>query len=169
MDALRTLNLWGGQPLPLSASCWHDGVLSVRLSGAEAAVQAAVRSLGGERIEDATEFWTCLREQRHAFFEQPGSLWRLSMPSAASAIVLRGAQLIEWGGAQRWLKLDADASGTYGIRRAVEAAGGHATLFRGGVKALGVFHPLPHALAKINQRMKDAFDPSNIFNPGRMY
>jgi glycolate oxidase FAD binding subunit len=51
----------------------------------------------------------------------------------------------------------------------VSAAGGHATLFRGGDKSVGVFQPLAPAVAAIHQRMKAAFDPSNIFNPGRMY
>ncbi|MFY8063405.1 MAG: glycolate oxidase subunit GlcE, partial [Usitatibacteraceae bacterium] len=40
-EALHQLNIWGGQPLPLSASCWVNGQLYVRLSGAQAAVDAA--------------------------------------------------------------------------------------------------------------------------------
>ena len=168
-EALRRLNVWGGQPLPVSASCWHDGVLSLRLSGAHAAVEAAARSLGGERSDDAGAFWDGLREQGHVFFEGETPLWRLSLPSTASALDLRGEQLIEWGGAQRWIRADANEAVAHGIRRAAGIAGGHATLFRSGDKSVGVFHPLPPALAKINQRMKDAFDPSNIFNPGRMY
>jgi glycolate oxidase FAD binding subunit len=169
IDALRCLNEWGGQPLPVSASCWHDGVLTVRLSGAQAAVEAAERLLGGDLAPDGPAFWADLREQRHAFFDQEGALWRLSVPTAASAIVLRGEQLIEWGGAQRWLKAQSDGATAANIRRAVAAAGGHATLFRGGDKSVGVFHPLAPALARIHERLKAAFDPSHIFNPGRMY
>ncbi|MFD2367564.1 glycolate oxidase subunit GlcE [Pseudoduganella sp. GCM10020061] len=168
-DALRTLNLWAGKPLPVSATCWHDGVLSVRLSGAHAAVEAALRTLGGERVDDAGGFWAGLREQRHAFFEGEQALWRLSLPSTAAPLDLRGPQLIEWGGAQRWLRADANEAIAHGVRRAAAIAGGHATLFRAGDKSAGVFHPLPPALARINQRMKDAFDPSNMFNPGRMF
>ena len=169
IDALRRLNEWAGQPLPISASCWHDGVLTLRLSGAGAAVDAAIVSLGGDLVPDGRAFWHDLREQRHAFFAGDGSLWRLSVPSTASAIILRGAQLIEWGGAQRWLKVDADAAMAHNIRSVVSAAGGHATLFRGGDKALGVFQPLAPAVARIHERLKAAFDPSHIFNPGRMY
>ena len=171
--ALRLLNEWAGKPLPISASCWHDGVLSVRLSGAEAAVSAALQSLGGAVLapDDAAAFWQSLREQTHAFFAGAGSLWRLSLPPHASAMILKGRQLIEWGGAQRWLKLDgdADAAGSARIRQAVAAAGGHATLFRGGDKAVGVFHPLAPAVATIHQRLRQAFDPAGIFNPHRMY
>ena len=171
--ALRMMNDWAGKPLPVSASCWHDGVLTLRLSGAEAAVTAAQATLGGSVVApgEASVFWTALREQTHDFFAGAGSLWRLSLPPHASAVVLKGRQLIEWGGAQRWLKLDgdADAAGAQRIRQTVAAAGGHATLFRGGDKAVGVFHPLAPAVALIHQRLARSFDPAGIFNPHRMY
>ena len=173
--ALRMMNDWAGKPLPVSASCWHDGVLTLRLSGAEAAVTAAQASLGGTLVAPAaaSAFWRSLREQTHGFFDGAGSLWRLSLPPHASAVILKGRQLIEWGGAQRWLKLDgdadADAAGAQRIRQTVAAAGGHATLFRGGDKAVGVFHPLAPAVALIHQRLARSFDPAGIFNPHRMY
>jgi len=169
IDALDRLNTWGGQPLPISASCWHDGVLTLRLSGAQAAVYAAEKMLGGEVVDDSAAFWRSLREQRHAFFAGADSIWRLSVPSAASAIILRGEHLIEWGGAQRWLKAGSDSASVQTIRRSVKAAGGHATLFRGGDKNAGVFEPLAPAVGNIHQRLKDAFDPAHVFNPGRMY
>jgi glycolate oxidase FAD binding subunit len=169
IEALTRLNEWAGQPLPISASCWYQGALSLRLSGAEAAVEAARRRLGGTPLEDGAAFWASLRDQSHDYFGG-GSLWRLSVPPAASAIILRGEQLIEWGGAQRWLKVgDCDAARAAGIRDTVAAAGGHATLFRGAEKQLGVFHPLAPAVAKIHDRLKQSFDPAGIFNPGRMY
>jgi len=173
IEAIRRLNEWGGQPLPLSGSAWHDGVLALRLSGAEAAVAAARGLLGGEEMHDAAAFWRDVREQRHAFFADAGAgdaaLWRLSVPSATGALVLGGAQMIEWGGAQRWLRASGDAASAQAIRRTAQACGGHATLFRGGDKNVGVFQPLAPALARIHGRMKDAFDPSHIFNRGRMF
>ena len=171
IDALRSLNTWGGQPLPISASAWVDGMLALRLSGAEAAVDAAVRGLGGEVMPAADAFWRAVREQRTAFFDGDGdsALWRLSVPSTTGALVLGGAQMIEWGGVQRWLRADGDAATAQAIRRTAQACGGHATLFRGGDKSAGVFQPLAPALARIHARMKDAFDPAHIFNPGRMY
>ncbi len=167
-DALAQLNAWGGQPLPISASAWHDGTLTLRLSGADAAVKAARRRLGGEEMPEATPFWTALREQRDDFFAAAGEagLWRLSLPSVAAPLALPGRQLIEWGGAQRWLHSSADAAA---IRAAAIQLGGHATLFRGGDKSAGVFQPLTPTLAKIHLRLKNAFDPAGIFNPGRMY
>lgn len=165
-DAIRRLNEWGGQPLPVSGSCWHNGILSLRLSGARAAVDAAVRLIGGDIMPNAGHFWDELREQRSPFFGGEDGLWRLSLPSATDALKLGGVQLIEWGGAQRWLRSELDAAE---IRRGVCAAGGHATLFRGGDKSSGVFQPLEPGIARIHQRLKDSFDPAHIFNPGRLY
>ncbi|QRX80943.1 glycolate oxidase subunit GlcE [Glaciimonas sp. PAMC28666] len=166
VEALRWLNEWGGQPLPVSASCWCDGVLTVRLAGAQAAVSAAEKKLGGEAVSDGDVFWHSVREQTHAFFNSSPAIWRLSVPSVTPPIALSGTSLIEWGGAQRWLMTDAAA---LDIRAAVSAVGGHATLYRGGDKKAGVFHPLAPAVSKIHQNLKASFDPAGIFNRGRMY
>ncbi len=168
-EAIRALNTWGGRPLPLSASAWHDGMLTVRLSGAQAAVNAARQKMGGDEVQQPQLFWNALREQQSEFFifaDAADRLWRLSVPSVTPPLVMPGKQLIEWGGAQRWWKTGADAAA---IRATAEKAGGHATLFRGGDKQVGVFHPLAPAVAKIHRHLKNAFDPSGIFNPGRMY
>ena len=166
-EALHQVNVWGGQPLPVSATCWHDGQLAVRLSGAQAAVDAAIAKMGGTELPDADAFWDRLREQQHAFFaDAPQGLWRVSVPTVAPALNLPGQQLIEWGGAQRWLKTSADAAT---IRAAAIAAGGHATLYKGGDKSVGVFQPLAPAIARIHRNLKNAFDPAGIFNPRRMH
>jgi glycolate oxidase FAD binding subunit len=164
--AIEQANRWAGQPLPLSGAAWQDGVLRVRLSGAASAVDAARVKLGGEELRDAESYWGDLREHRLAFFRAAEPLWRLSVPQAAAPIQTPHPQLIDWGGGQRWMSgaLDAPA-----LRASVERAGGHATLFRGGDKSQGVFHPLKPAIARIHKRLKDAFDPAGILNPGRLY
>ena len=164
---LARLNEWGGQPLPISASAWEGGVLHLRLSGAGAAVEAAHRRLGGEAVksEAASALWQGLREQTSEFFRRGGPLWRLSVPSTAPALDL-GPQLVEWGGAQRWLVADRPPAE---LRRRVAEVGGHATLFRGGDRSGEVFTPLSPALLSIHRRLKQAFDPAGIFNPGRLY
>lgn len=166
--ALHQLNAWAAQPLPVSASAWHDGQLRIRLSGAAAAVDAAVARLGGEQMASpaAEQWWNDLREHRLPFFTGDTALWRLSVPSDALAVALPGEQWVEWGGAQRWLRSEAPASE---IRARVTALGGHATLFRGGDRGVEVFHPLPGAMHAIQRRLKQAFDPAGIFNPGRLY
>jgi glycolate oxidase FAD binding subunit len=166
-DALLQLNRWGGQPLPISASVWCDGQLTIRLSGARAAVAAAEQKIGGDVVEHAAQFWHDIREQSHPFFaNSTQALWRLSLPSVAAPLTLPGTQMIEWGGAQRWLQTNADAAQ---IRAVAAAAGGHATLYVGSDRAVGVFHPLQPALGAIHRRLKASFDPSGIFNPGRLY
>jgi glycolate oxidase FAD binding subunit len=167
-DAIASMNEWAGKPLPLSATAWHDGRLHVRLSGASAAVAAAIAQLGGERIDEskANRYWDGVREHTAAFFTTQLPLWRLSIKSTTPPLNLPGAQLFEWNGALRWLVTDADAAA---VREAAQFGGGHATLFRGGDKSAGVFHPLPSALMTIHRNLKRTFDPAGIFNPGRIY
>jgi glycolate oxidase FAD binding subunit len=166
--AIETLNAWAAQPLPISATGWTDGDLGVRLSGAAAAVRAARAKLGGELVApgEAARFWADIREQTDPFFQDDGPLWRLAVPSATPPLGLPGRQLVEWGGGLRWLKTGADART---VRERAARAGGHATLFRGGDKAVGVFQPLAPAVATIHRRLKAEFDPHGVFNRGRMY
>jgi glycolate oxidase FAD binding subunit len=166
--AIAILNHWGGQPLPISACAWADGDLAVRLSGAASAVIAAREVIGGEAMDPdrALRFWLAIREQTDPFFGTDKPLWRLSVPSVAAPLELPGEQLIEWGGALRWLASNADART---IREVATQAGGHATLFRAADKSAGAFTPLTPALAKIHRNLKQAFDPAGVFNPGRMY
>lgn len=162
VDALQKLNQWAGQPLPVSASCYHAGRLTVRLSGAAAAVQAAEQRLGGQIIRDDIDFWISVREQRHHFFipDPDLCLWRLSLPSSAPALSLRGKSMIEWGGAQRWLWTHEDVSK---VRDMARHLGGHATMFRYALSDTEVFTPLPQAIAKIEEGTRLAFDPHAVF------
>ena len=176
-EALAQLNRWGGLPLPLHASAWWDGILVVRLRGAAAAIDAALPALGGEVIEPqlAASFWHGLREQSDEFFvgarravrgAPDARLWRLSVPQTAAPLALSGEQLIEWGGAQRWLCSAAPAAQ---VREAAAKAGGHATIFEAQDRSGGVFAPLSAPLERIHHQLKRAFDPAGVFNPGRLY
>jgi glycolate oxidase FAD binding subunit len=166
--ALESMNRWAGQPMPVSATAWRDGRLNLRLSGAPGAIRAAAERLGGEQADAAfaARYWPGIREQEDPFFALDAPLWRLSLPSRASQIDLPGEQLIEWGGALRWLKSAADAPT---VRAAAAGAGGHATLFRARDRPAGAFAPLPRELARLHGELKKTFDPAGIFNPGRLY
>ena len=173
-EALRRLNGWAGQALPLSASAWWSGMLVLRLAGAEAAVQSAQQRLGGEVVapELAAAFWGGLRDHSDEFFagaaravQTGATLWRLSLPQTAPALMLSGEQLIEWGGAQRWVATSAPGAA---LREAAARVGGHATAFRGD-KSGGAFSPLTPAVARLHRELKQAFDPRRVFNPGRLY
>jgi glycolate oxidase FAD binding subunit len=174
-ESIRHVNEWGGAPLPLSATCWHQGVLAVRLSGALPAVEAAVATLGGEVSGDADGgdgFWRSVRDHSHRHFASAvaagAPLWRLSVRSTAPHAELGGEQLIEWGGALRWLVAGAGADPGR-LRAWARSHGGHATLFRAPDRTDSAFEPLPPAIAGIHARLKSAFDPAGIFNRGRLY
>lgn len=161
--ALARLAQWGQQPLPISAAS-HDGrVLRLRLEGGEGSVAAAHDRLGGESIDPA--YWRALNEHRLDFFTDGRPLWRLSLPVSTAALDLPGDQLIDWAGAQRWLKSDASGSE---IRRIVSAAGGHATCYSHGLDD-SPFQPLATPLLRYHRQLKAQLDPHGIFNPGRMY
>lgn len=166
--AIEKMNQWAGKPLPVSATCFTDGQLIVRLSGAGPAVRAARAKLGGEEIKDDAVFWRSVREHTHDFFQSDQRLWRLSVKSAAPSSHLPGKQLLEWNGALRWLSFD-DGNDAEIVRQIAKDAGGHATLFRADAARAAVFHPLPPALMKIHRALKEKFDPAGIFNPGRLY
>jgi glycolate oxidase FAD binding subunit len=173
-QALARLNAWGAQPLPINASCWHQGSLMVRLRGAQAAVAAAKTRMGGQILEadPAMRLWNALREQTAPFFQlaEGESLLRLSVPDTAPPLNM-GATLIEWGGAQRWLKLPLSARPDMG--GVLAGSIGHATLFRAHGpevdKSAGVFTPLAAPLDRITRELKKQFDPAGIFNRGRLY
>lgn len=167
-EAIGRMNLWAGKPLPISATCFYDGALTLRLSGAEPAVRAAHAKLGGEEMDDGADFWDSVREQTHPFFQPGKSLWRLSIKSTTLPLPLPGKQLIEWGGALRWWASDEDMDAE-AMRIMVKAAGGHATLFRSQELYAAVFHPLAPAMMNLHRRLKEKFDPVGILNPGRMY
>jgi len=167
-EAIDLMNEWAGRPLPVTATAYRAGSLAVRLAGAPSAVEAAAKKIGGDAMDPAQGalFWTDIREQRASFFGGDQPLWRLSVKATTPPLDLAGPQLIEWGGALRWLRSDTEAKA---IREAAAHAGGHATLFRAANKAGGAFHPLSPGLARIHRRLKEAFDPAGIFNPGRLY
>jgi len=187
--AIQRFNEWAGKPLPLSATCWDNGVAMVRLSGTLAGVEAARKKLGGEVVEQtqAATFWASVRDHSHPFFENGAApLWRLSVPATTPVLALPSTPLpstpvpstplIEWGGALRWLRADAQSNSHANaqadtLRQQIAAVGGHATLMRAGTNGVvghPVFHPLTGKLAELNRNLKAAFDPANVLNRGRM-
>ena len=161
--ALDRLSEWGQQPLPISAAC-HDGTrLHLRLEGGEGSVAAAHQRLGGELLDAG--YWADLNEHRLSFFDEDQPLWRLSVPHNTPRLSLPGRQLIDWGGAQRWLKTDAEAAF---IRQVVSEVGGHVTCYSHGLID-SPFQPLPAALMRYHRNLKQQLDPQGIFNPGRLY
>jgi glycolate oxidase FAD binding subunit len=185
---LEQLHRWGGEPLPLNASCWvHDDsdpavsprdLLFVRLRGAVAAVEAACKrmlsELPGSRMDNAQAGpdWALCRDQKLPFFRRPAdpslALWRLSVPQTAPVLAFPWAQLIEWHGGLRWLWAPHDAAAQ--LQTAARHADGNATVFVAAhahfTGAGGRFGMHGLAEATIERRLKATFDPRSIFNPG---
>lgn len=161
--------------MPVKAAAWlpsghgpEDGVLAMRLCGADSAVAEAAKVLGGQALEPgaASDWWHSFRDQSAAFFEQR-PLWRLAVRAGTPSLGL-GATAFDLGGEVRWSASD---EGCEKIRQMASQAGGHATLFRAGdadTPADGVFQPMAPAARAIAQRLKREFDPMSIFNPGRL-
>ena len=184
-QALQWLHAWGGQPLPLNASCWlHEegsdiGTLYLRLRGAVAAVQAACHTLGkqaGATLEEPDQVaadWMDCRNQQLPWFRARKStqdLWRLSVPQTAPVLDLPESPLIEWHGGQRWVR--ADAKHADQLRQAARETGGHATLFIAAYAhdtgTVARFDALKPPLDRIHRQLKAQFDPAGIFNPNRI-
>jgi glycolate oxidase FAD binding subunit len=151
------------RPLPLSGAA-HDGMrLHLRLSGAEGAVNEALAEIGGDPTPEG--LWSDLKDRRLGPMAAP-RLWRLSVPRTATIGELPGRWVRDWAGAEIWLESDAAPER---LRALAAAAGGHATLYRGAGSGEAVFSPLPNGLLALHRRLKAAFDPAGVFNPGRMY
>ena len=168
LEGVATCTAWVRRGWPVSATAWHHGRLDVRFSGAAAAVESAIGQAGGERVEPAiaAAFWTAVREQTLPVFSGAASWWRIALPAAAAPLALPGVQLIEWGGALRWLSAGAAPAE---VRARAAALGGHATYFRGERTDVPVFPTRPDAVRRIEARLKAQFDPAGIFNRGRMH
>lgn len=143
---------WARSSLPVTATCYRDQRLYVRLSGPESSVQGAASELGGESGDGAAT-WNGLRDRALPCFERHSeqTLWEVLCPPAAP--LPPGECVIEWAGARRWWltglpdsQVRAYAAGIDG--RALPAYGG------------------PALNSELSRRLKRAFDPDNVLNPG---
>ena len=192
--ALKILNEWAGQPLPLSASCWigsekmGDGELTIRLAGAAAAVKAAIPLMsslvGAHEIapEEAEQFWNDLREQTLASFTNLAAdqtLYRLALPAACGPLTIPNASnelVLEWHGQQRWIKAAGDEATFTSIKKLVNSHGGHATRFKQGANVNPAFERFTllseqahsTALVAVQERLRSAFDPAGVFATKRL-
>ena len=166
-EVLHYMNSRAAESKPITAACWVDGKVYLRLSGAKTAVEATAQKWSGNVMEQGDSFWRSVQDMQHEFFaDKSAPLWRFSVGSTATHPALDGDWFIDWAGAQRWYKGTAELSDMEPLAR---AAGGQVSLFRGGDRSGEVVHSQPNALKTIQRRMKASFDPDGIFNPGRLY
>ena len=145
-------------PLPVTGTCHVDGVLRIRLAGSADGVRHARDTLGIDLEAEDDAFFDTVRDHAHSFFERPdatGTLWRLSLPRGAAFD--QADALVEWAGARVWWKTDADPDVVHAAARDHQ---GFATPFGSGTTRT------PAPVAKYMGRVKTAFDPDGILNPG---
>jgi glycolate oxidase FAD binding subunit len=130
---------------------------------------------------NSRRFWREIRDV-HPFTEQWShqQVWRISCvptagPGLAAALAAEtgGTYYFDWGGGLIWLSMEAqsDAAAATVRHSLAQAGGGHATLVRAAPDvrlATDVFEPNPGPLAELSKRVKDAFDPHGVLNPGKM-
>jgi len=171
IDAVSQLRRWIKQGLPITASCFLKGTLYIRLGSTHSAVRHTLDTINKQfdTKEIDANFWMTIKNQTHDFFasKQPTSdtLWRCSHQSATEFYGDTEKQLIEWNGALRWQYSDEN------LQAIAAGYGGHATRYpiNSNKQHSDIFQPLQPAMLKIHQRLKQAFDPENILNPGRLY
>jgi glycolate oxidase FAD binding subunit len=191
--ALKILNEWAGQPLPLSASCWignagGDGELTIRLAGAAAAVKSATPLMSAQvnaqiiSPDEAENFWNQLREQNLSPFTSLGAdqtLYRLALPAACGPLNIPGTEndvVLEWHGQQRWIKAPGDQATFDSIKKLANSHGGHATRFKQGANINPAFQRFTllgeqahsKALEAVQARLRSAFDPAGVFATKRL-
>lgn len=164
LAALQKMNSWPIETQAISATSWDGSHIRIRLSGSASGIRHAQSHIGGEYIH-TTDYWQDLNNFRLDFFRGQGRLWRFSVAPMSAPLAQGHKQLLDWGGAQRWLKSDEPPAT---LRELATRAGGHAECFSDDA-TVATFHPLDENLLAVNRRFKAALDPAGILNPGRLY
>ncbi len=177
---VRSLQMAGH---PITGACYLDGQAYIRLAGSEQGVAFSYQEISENQSplnEVNNSFWSELNEQQLSFFDHSQPLWRLSLPAFPAKgtenfeqnMLAEDKQLIDWGGALRWLYSNQSADK---IRQYAKLQGGHAQLFRGNsmdsalLKSTPKQQPLTPVMMKIHQQIKSAMDPHAILNHGCIY
>jgi glycolate oxidase FAD binding subunit len=194
--AVAALSKALGSPYSVSGAA-HLPALGARLSETlirlEGFPESVVHRLGRLRDElsefgrsevmdaaDSEHAWRRIRDVAALGGTENAPIWRVSVKPSDAPFVADHVRrafpcsvLYDWGGGLLWIAggQGADA-GAAVVRAAVAAVGGHATLVRAAEDirlAVPVFEPQPPPVMALSRRLKEAFDPEGILNPGRMY
>lgn len=164
-EALTRMPTLAARPGALSGLAWLDGWLLARFEGSEVEVELDAKAAGGETLpaEEAAARWARLREgplSAEGSAEGGGARWCLSVPNDAPALELPDAHwALDWGGARRWVRTTAEPEAV-AARLAPHA--GHGLRLTPGVMRT----PQPAALRALEQRVRQAMDPSGVFAHG---
>ena len=133
-----------------------------------------------EIIDDGASraLWASVRDAAPLSVQPQDAVWRISVrPSAGPRVAAAleaafGAQyFLDWGGGLVWIAGPATSAAHAAVVDAATKAAGTWLLLRAPDAlrtAVDVIPPESAALARIGARVKAAFDPKSILNPGRM-
>jgi len=157
------------------------GAALIRMEGARIPLDekiAGIRALASGVYLEATDGDGIFRAigTGRAFIDRDVDVWRVFVPPLAAAPCAEKTDsqiwLADWAGGLLWIATGADDhTSAHRIRAAASAHGGNATLLRASAtmrRRIPVFQPKPSNLAALDRSVKAAFDPTGIFNPGRM-
>jgi glycolate oxidase FAD binding subunit len=142
-----------------------DGVAARR----DELCRTVARGASALEAEEGAQFFRAIADVT-PLFGSATSLWRLSLPPIAAETTIDRLNptswVADWAGGLLLLELDGAQANVHAVAKAL---GGHATALRTADPVEAVFTPLDPATLALTQRLKDAFDPARILNPGRMY
>ena len=147
-----------------------DGV-AIRM----AALAAAFADLPSAPLDhdESVEVWREIRDVLPFTGDRAQAIWRVLVPASKAGQIVQslpaGNAILDWGGGLIWAR--APMTDDDHVRQLAAEAGGHAILVRGDASLrvrVPVFPPLAPALNALNGRVKQAFDPLGLFNPGRL-
>ena len=146
-----------------------------------ARLRAELASFGtADLLDDAASraVWRAVGDAAPLPAAPSDAIWRVSVRPSAGPAVLRAVAeagvrgFLDWGGGLVWLAGPADAATHSAVQHAAVGARGTWTLLRAPDAlrvAVDVVPPEAAPLARITRRVKAAFDPHGILNPGRLY
>jgi len=122
-------------------------------------------------LTESRKLWKDLRDVTPLADQTNKEIWRIVLPPSEAPTFLAALPFthdyyLDWAGSLIWLACEA------GNNPRKFLSSGIATLFRGSQTShasVEVFHPQAPALASLSIRVKAAFDPKGLFNPGKMY
>ncbi|AJD53679.1 glycolate oxidase subunit [Thalassospira xiamenensis M-5 = DSM 17429] len=163
------------------------GIVALRVEGPAPSVAwrcEALRKLladigASEELHSANSnaFWQAVADVV-PFAGGIGLLWRVSGPPASGGAIAAkladetgGKIMMDWAGAQIWLQLAGGDAMADKVRDIAVSYDARAVLVRAPEdirNQVPVFHAEDAALARINARIRENFDPEGILNPGRI-
>jgi glycolate dehydrogenase FAD-binding subunit len=165
-EVLDVMHEISSRAVPVSACCYDGKKMFIRFSGNEKVVKKSLKAGSFEEYKEGKKFWSELRDYNLPIFHSDKPIWRLSVPSTSNVNLENDDYLIDWGGAQYWFASDRITNEIFTM---AEELGGSAQLFRSGDHNGDVFQPLADGLFKLQQELKQAFDPHRILNREKMY